>query len=124
MTKENYMTIYDKDPDEIQLTNEDVREWLDAIVDPLITASKNKYNLCYGVLNLDRGEYENQIRPCLSHEKPELHIFEGIDKLAKAIGRNLNINPDRGTEYPVEYWFDYKGCKVFQLEKEGYEVDV
>jgi len=117
MTKEEYMKILENDPDEINLTNEDIIEWLDSIVDALNIATENSYILSWGKLNLDEGEYENSIQPCGSNNYRYIHIYTGIDKLAKAVGCELECNEGWSKEYSYRYFFKYKGVEIFQLEE-------
>lgn len=126
MTKEEYMKIYDAEPDEITISDADIKDWLDSIVDGLIKAMESRYSLCWGKLDLDEGEYENEIYPCGgAGEWDSIHIFSGIEKLAKALNCKLELDRDRKrTDYPNEYYFKYRGIRVFQLEKEGYEIDI
>lgn len=117
MTKEHYMKILENDPDEINLTSEDIIEWLDGIVDALTIATENSYILSWGKLNLDEGEYENNIQPCGSNDYRHIHIYTGIDKLAKAVGCELKCKEDWDMQYQYYYFFKYKGVEIFQLEE-------
>lgn len=120
MTKEEYMKISENDPDEINLTDADVIEWLDSLVDALNTIIENSYTLSWGKLNHDEGEYENNIQPCGSHYYRCIHIITGIDKLASAVGCDLECK-EWDKEYQYCYFFMYKGVEIFQLEKEALE---
>lgn len=125
MTKETYMALYDQEPDEIALTDDDVRQWLDTIVDGMITAREGMYTLCYGKLDTDRGEYENEIMPAGwsgdYRDWKELHIYDGIDKLAAAVGGEIFCEDRGDSDYPWQYFFVYRGIKVFQIEKKKWE---
>ena len=118
MTKEQYMEISANEPDEINLASEDIIEWLDSIVDALNITTENNYTLSWGKLNPDEGEYENNIQPCSSHDYRYIHIITGIDKLANAVGCDLECK-EWDKEYPYCYFFKYKGVEIFQLEKEA-----
>ena len=64
MTREEYEKILSGDPDEITLTDADILEWLDGIVDALNTVRHNSFELQYGKFKEADGEYEHTITPC------------------------------------------------------------
>ena len=114
------MKLIDNDAMEINLTNEDIKEWLDAQVDALIQYNNARYDLCWGKLNKEEGEFEHNVEPCGAGET-SIHIFRGIKYLANVVGQKLEYrvidNPD--LEFRNEYFFVYRGITIFQLEKEG-----
>lgn len=112
MNKEKYMELYDRD-ENIDLTDEDIVEWLDGIVNPIIELSKNDYSLCWGVL--EDGNYSSEI--CVCRDDKRLHIFSGIDMLAKAVGETLTYRKRDDDEYPHEYSFEYKGVHIFEIRR-------
>lgn len=118
MDKENYLKIIETDPDVINLEKQDVIDWLNAIVDAMQEAKNNIYELSWGCLDFDKGEYEHNISPCMAgNDFNLLHIYSGIEKLASAVGIPLAINNDHSEQYPIEYYFEYKNVKIFQLEQ-------
>lgn len=127
MNREEYLILLESDADEIKLDNKDVIEWLDTIADALNTAADNCYELCWGKLNTKEGEYENCIAPCSSFPDSfrKLHIYKGIDKLAKAVGYDLKRKDWmlENSEYKYYYSFIYKDIELFQLEEEKLEGD-
>lgn len=125
MNREEYLKILESDADEIKLDNKDVIEWLDTIVDALNIAADNCYELCWGKLNTKEGEYENCIAPCSSFPDSfrKLHIYKGIDKLAKAVGYDLKRKDWSGGDFKYFYYFNYKDIEIFQLEEEKLEGD-
>ena len=48
----------------------------------------------------------------------EIHVYNGIDKLAKTIEVPLVMKIEDGIEYPFVYSFIYRGYKFYQIEKE------
>ena len=118
MKREDYMELIDNDAEEINLTNEDIKEWLDAQVDALIQYNNARYDLCWGQFNEEDGEYEHNVEPCGEGEK-SIHIFKGIKYLADVVGQKLDYRVIENAEYANEYFFIYRGITVFQLEKEG-----
>ena len=118
MTKEAYFEIYNTEPDVINLSKEDIVEWIDTIAENARKLYESAYTLDYGKLNEEKGEYEYHIHPCSHNEYLTLHIFEGIDKIADAVGVKLSCEDRYSPEYPYMYSFEYKLLKIFQIEKE------
>ena len=58
----------------------------------------------------------------LSFEK-EIHVFEGLDKLALYLRATTVFNPNWSAKYPDtgESYFFYKGWKIFTLWKKEVE---
>ena len=105
---------------------EDVRDWLDAIADGLSAIREASYMLTWGTFNEDEGEYENTIQPCgdIAGEHSSFHIYKGIEKAAAAVGRGLSVDEKRESgDYPREYYFEYRGVRFFQLEKDKIKVE-
>lgn len=126
MDREKYLELYNSNPSEIELSDSDIKSWLDDITDLYKRLQESKYSLYYGVLNEDEGEYENAIE-LISRDNPSLHIYKGIDKLVKVIGEKLylEVEDSQEVDYPYTYSFMHKGVKVFQITKtplEGVEV--
>lgn len=48
----------------------------------------------------------------------EIHVYNGIDKLAKTIEVPLAMKIEDGSAYPFVYSFSYRGYKFYQIEKE------
>lgn len=118
MKKADYMKLYDSDPDEITLTDEDVRDWLDAIVDGLTAVREGSYMLTWGMFNEDKGEYENAISPCsASYDYANYQLYKGIEKAAAAVGMGVSVEDRNDEDYPYEYYFVYRGVRFYQLGK-------
>ncbi len=45
-----------------------------------------------------------------------VHIFSGINALADACGESLSTREGTSAQFPVEYFFRYKGKYFFQLD--------
>lgn len=120
MTKEKYLKISENDPDEINLSNTDIIDWINNIVNALVAARENIYPLSWGKLNLDEGEYENEISPCVVGDYEKLHVYRGIEKIAEAVCTPLLVEKRRDNEYPYEFYFYYRGVRIFQIEKENH----
>ena len=115
MRKSKYMNLYKKEKD-IDLTDEDIREWLDRIVINHVKAWKNEYDLCWGTFK--NGEYSNEISICRD-SIVKIHIYRGIERLAKAVGEKLQYRYREGEgKYPHEYYFNYKEAYVFEIREE------
>lgn len=120
MTREEYEKLYDTEPDSIDFTDVDVIEWLDNIVEAFKRLNECRYDLYYGKLDREKGEYEKHIELC-SNDNPRLHVFDGIDTLAEIVGCELKqFNRDE-EDYPYEYYFTYKNVHVFQLNTKPLE---
>ncbi len=124
MTKEKYMESLAADPDEIELEKVDIIVWLNTLVDAMNFMRDNYYELSWGKLDKEAGEYEYNIQPCsLSpYDYRGLHIYKGIEFLAAAVGRELLVEPFGFDavclNYKYKFYFNYKGVEVFQIEKE------
>lgn len=118
MTKESYFEIYNTEPDVINLSKEDIVEWIDTIAENAKKLYESVYRLDYGKLNEKEGEYENSIQPCSCNDYLRLHIYQGIDKIADALGIKLSVINDYDAEYHYKYSMNYKLLNIFQLEKE------
>lgn len=79
------------------------------------------FNIVYGKFDESTYEYEVEIRPCQYTYEPRIHIYEGIDKLAEILGKEIYESETNNVRYPYRYHFTYKGHEVFQLGKEGYK---
>ena len=115
MTREEYQSLYDAEQD-IVLPDEFVREWIDNIADAMNMADKSSYELHYGKLDLEEGQYEHHIEPCSILPFKEYHIYRGIDRLAEVCGEVLLKEVDENKDkYPITRYFYYKGIKFFEL---------
>ena len=124
MTKEGYMQAMELEPKEIELTDADVRAWLNNMVDALHAAKDAQYELAYGKLNEDEGEYENIISPCHNElDFTSIHIYKGIIKLATIMGEELQTQYIKHTEV-FEHFFMWRGVKVFELCDTGKAEDL
>ena len=119
MTNAEYKKLILEEPEDIELAAENVKKWLDDIVSYVKRSKNIYYDLCWGHLDTDAGEYENNIRAC-EPRADCVHIFDGIDKLAEILGYELKKeinNKDNYGVYEYTYYFEYKGLKIFQLEE-------
>lgn len=118
MTREEYEKISNGDPDEIILTDADILEWLDGIVDALNTVRHNSYELQYGKFKEADGEYEHAITPCMAatDEYKTYHIYGGIKRLAEIAGESLSVEYTESTG-KYKHYFTYKGVRLFQLSE-------
>ena len=81
----------------------DVLEWLEQVV-----ATHKAYLAALEKRN-------SKIRFCTING---IHVYKGIEYLAAAAEKKLEVK-ERGCEqYPYEYWFEYKGMLIFQLNQE------
>jgi hypothetical protein len=46
-----------------------------------------------------------------------IHVYKGIEKIASALNCDLSIITDRDEKYPFEYFFKYRGYKIFQISE-------
>ena len=119
MTKEQYMEISKDDPDVIELSNQDIIDWLDTAIESKKKMCENLYSLHWGELDEEAGEYENNIESIICRdEDKQLQIYSGIGKLAEAVGATLQYEKNGTQDYSHEFYFQYKGVKVFQCERE------
>jgi hypothetical protein len=79
-----------------------VKEWLDKLVDNQNELRNLKY--C-----------NSQIELCGPTDT--IHIFRGIEKIADAVGVELQMICDDSREYPYRYFFRYRGWEVTQIEE-------
>ena len=110
------MKLYKREPEEIQFSGGDIIEYVDRIVDAVIVLDDALYQVDFG--KLEDGTYENTIYPCHirnSHDEIEVHIFKGIDLLAKATGNTLTRKERTDSPYPYELAMNYRGVRFFQL---------
>ena len=115
MDKEKYMKLVDGEADEINLTDADIIEWFDKIVEAKRECVQSSYDLHFGKLDRDLGEYEKSIEIC-SDTVTRIHVYKGIDRLAKVLGKELTVIERHNKEdYPYEYYFKYKDAYVFQI---------
>ena len=121
MKKEIYIELLNGESKEIYLSNDDVKEWLDAVCEAVNAFNDTLYDLCWGVLDEDRGEYEHNINPIpytWHTDTLPVQIHHGIELLADAASAKLK-KTDRGdSEYPFEYGFEYRGVYLFQLSND------
>ena len=60
--------------------------------------------------------FSDDLRICTGNIGESVHVFEGIEQLAEAVGEEIKTK-FLDDEYPIEKYFMYKGMNVFQLEK-------
>jgi hypothetical protein len=119
MNKQEYMKMYYEEPEEIVVTKDDVKEYIKTIADAANALKESMYELEYGKLR--DGKYQHRITSCAvrtdSYGNMEIHMYEGIELLAKALDRILEKVPRESAEYPWEYELRYFGVRFFQLIK-------
>ena len=119
MTRKKYMKLYNEEKD-INLTDEDLKEWIDKIIKVRIQEHNDVYDLRWG--ELKNCIYPNEIMVCHESEV-KVHIHCGIELLAKALGKEIQCRTRTyDTEYPLEYYFDYNGARIFEIRKKKDEV--
>lgn len=99
-------------------TKELVKQWLDAKIDALEHMNRiylnQGYDLVWGEFNRRVGYYPNGIEICgfVPNIFKAVHIYDGIQKLADILGKDLASETDSNG---INYFFMYKGYKVFQI---------
>ena len=99
-------------------TKELAEQWLDVKIDALKHLDRiyrnQGYGLVWGEFDDRAGEYPNSIEICgLSRNLYNMvHIYNGIKKLAEILGVGLASETDSNG---INYFFMYKGYKVFQI---------
>lgn len=83
-----------------------IKEWIDKLIDSI--ELRNSYSA-----------FSKQIKT-LPEKRKDIHVYEGIDAIASAVGENLEeeIDKDSDTDFPYSYYFVYRGFQIFQLSKE------
>ena len=117
MNKEEYLRLLESEPDKIELTDEDIKGWLDTIIDNLEAVRGNLYDLYWGNLDIDQGEYDKKIEPCyFGDDFNSLHIYRGIYRLATVLKCDIQTAKRRAEdgEYEERY-FIYRECRVFEI---------
>ena len=56
---------------------------------------------------------------CCNDLSDGIHIYAGIGELAQAAKAEIRFHIENDVDYPFEYYFEYKGVKLYQLEKSG-----
>ena len=82
------------------MEKEKIKEWLDAVVD-LDRKRRRLASLCSG------------IQLCSSREDTQLHT--GIEKIAEAMGLELQHCVEEDREYPHRYKTVYRGVEFVQV---------
>lgn len=122
MDKATYMEFLESRPKFLELTDEEVRSWTDQICNNIHALEASIYNLSFGKYDPILERYENRISICGMSCKifnfPDVNLFEGIEKLARATGSKLELFHYPDVQFPFRYSFRYKGVKFYQLAKE------
>lgn len=84
---------------------DDYRMWLDSIIKKKIQL--NRLKQCEDVALVTDVDMLNGW--------PEIHVFEGIETLASALGAELVTEPMEAHGYPFKKYFNYRGSVVYQL---------
>ena len=50
-------------------------------------------------------------------DQKEIHVFQGISKLAEILGCKVNVNNKWNKEYPYYLSFEHDGLTYFQLQE-------
>ena len=99
-------------------TKELAEQWLDVKIDALEHINRiyrsQGYGLEWGEFDSDKGEFPNNIEICafFSNIFKTVHIYNGIQKLAEILGKDLASETDSNG---INYFFMYNGYKVFQI---------
>ena len=80
---------------------EDLKQWADKLVE--------LYHLSNEVC-----QFSNFISACNPFRRG-IHIFNGIHKLAAAVGKEVVTEESGGREYPFEHYFEYRGVDFFSV---------
>ena len=120
MNKEEYLRLLEFESDKIELTDADIKEWVDKIIDNLKAVRESIYDLCWGNLNTDQGEYDEKIEACyFGDEFNRLHIYKGIYKLAKVLNCDVQTAQRRAEDGAYEErYFIYRECRIFEVWQE------
>lgn len=104
-----------------ELTKELAEQWLDAKIDAIEHINRiyfeQGYDLAWGDFNEEEGDFSNEISFCgfVSADIRKVHIYKGIEKLAKILGVGLSSYYNANG---LNYYFIYKGREVFQIVKD------
>ena len=80
---------------------DDLKQWADDLVELYHLSSK----VC---------QFSNSISACNPFRRG-IHIFNGIRKLADAVGKEVVTEKSGGCEYPFEHYFEYRGVDFFSV---------
>ena len=114
MTKEEYLKLYEKEAEELPLTDEDVIEWLDSMIARVKEYNEAYFDLMWGKLDYDEGEYEHKIMLC-SPQVSEIHIYTGIDELARILKEE--VQKEYFDNKYDKYFFPYNEFTIFELKE-------
>lgn len=90
------------------MNKSDVKQWLDSMID-----AQERYMKLRGVYDKDG------LCAVYSFSDKRLHIAQGIDIIAEALGEKLSVKNREDDNYPYEYYLKYMDYTVFQIsEKE------
>ena len=120
MTREQYEEILNTDPKEINLTDEDIKDWIDGVADAQLAADHNCYDLDYG--KCVDGCYEHSVSTCCVD--PIVHIYQGLDILARVVGKNISVEKIKYSDGTIgfRHSFMYRNLKFFQLSDSESEL--
>lgn len=90
------------------MSADEYRAWLDSVIKKKIQLDRLKK--CENVALVTDVDMLNGW--------PEIHVHEGIEILADAIGAELVAEPFTARGYSVKKYFLYRGSKVYQLFEE------
>ena len=119
---EIYKEQYNAESDYIEKpTKALASQWLDAKIEEMEHLNRiyeqQGYDLAWGDLDDDRGDYEYTIEVCGFSPvySKQFHVYSGINKLAEILGAGLSEAQRNDGIY--EYSFGYKGYRVFQISE-------
>lgn len=108
----------------IDNTDELVKEWMDDKVYRL-QAIRDLYRASPTMLGLGefdevKGEYPEVIETCawMTKADMEVHIYQGLDRLARAIGAEIQQRV-AGPDGHKNHYFNYKGVEFFEITQPG-----
>lgn len=122
MTLEEYKEKYlNTDDTDFEITKELAEAWLDEKVNAVKQIAQIEkdvnYNLVGGAFDEENGDFANEVCIAGFWGDLTLHIFQGIEILARILGVSLEIK-EKGYPYKYEYHFMYKGVKVFEISND------
>jgi hypothetical protein len=84
-------------------------------------ASRNVIDYCriandFKIIGDELHDSQTKIQAC-SMQMPTLHIFTGIEILAKELKCDVTVEFRQCTKYPIERYFIFDGVKIFELSK-------
>ena len=61
-------------------------------------------------------DFGDDLKMCIGNTY-RVQIYNNIENLAKALGKDITIQNRHDEKYPIEKSFSYKGITIFQIEE-------